>query len=97
MNINQINARVIHKRHNCNLDIIDISHWKDLRIKGFDAVWIMGSWKICEYSATNSQKIYTQYPLESIVGPCFAFDEHIPDSFVGDILKLKGNITDFTI
>jgi Alpha amylase, catalytic domain len=92
MNIFQINSRVLHKRQNCNLDCIDISYWQSLKNQGFDAVWIMGIWKICEYSITESQKIYAQYPTESIVGSCFAVDQYTPDSFVGDVSRLKANL-----
>lgn len=89
MHIFQINSRVLHKRQNCNLDCIDITYWQSLKDKGFDAIWIMGIWKICEYSFNEAKKIYAQYPPETIVGSCFAIDSYTPDSFVGDILKLK--------
>ena len=92
MKLYQINSRILSKRMQLNLDCIDISYWQDLKNKGFNAVWLMGVWKICDYSIVESKKNFANYPQESIVGSCFAVDDYVPDTFIGNLLDLKSKL-----
>jgi hypothetical protein len=91
--IYQINIRQHLFENNINrLSQIEAGFWEELSALGFDCVWLMGIWQICEDSIEKSSQIFGLDNSNRVVGSCFAIEDYIFDTKFcteNEVLDLK--------
>ncbi|QTA79862.1 Catalytic alpha amylase domain-containing protein [Desulfonema limicola] len=99
-NMYEINTRVWLRRfdksgHRARLEDVPVSYWESLALKGFDYIWLMGAWKICESTIEkyclqegaikdSFSEALKDFQVSDLIGSPYAVDRYEINPSLGD-------------